>query len=347
MLMIRPLGKADLPGLMNLASMAKAGLTTLPHDRDILAQRLEESEKSFSQAPSSPKGETYLFGLEDGSDQDLIGVCGIVSKIGGFQPHWTYELKEELYHSKALGSLKHVPYLSLKMNHDGPTEIGTLFLSPKCRGGDGGRLLSLSRFLFLSAFPNGFEDDVIAEMRGQVSDAGHSVFWEAVGRHFFQVDFAKADLMAMKDKRFIEELMPRHPIYISLLPKAAQMVIGEVHENTLPARRLLEQEGFRFKGEVDIFEAGPVLSCRRRDIRVVQHSRTLNAKRSTSKKEFKGTGVRHMVAKVSSAGDFRVVAAEMELNGEQVSLTSEVFARLGLEEGEPVLVSPIRSSLKR
>ena len=344
MLRIRPLGMADLDGLLNLASMAKFGLTTLPHDREVLAQRLKESDRSFAQPPSSPKGETYLFGLEDGNDEQLQGVCGIVSKIGGFQPHWTYELKEELYHSKSLGSLRHVPYLSLKMNHDGPTEIGTLFLSPQCRGGDGGRLLSLSRFMFLAAFSHGFEDEVIAEMRGRVSDTGHSVFWEAVGRHFFQVDFAKADLMAMKDKRFIEELMPRHPIYLSLLPKEAQMVIGEVHEDTVPARRLLEQEGFRFKGEVDIFEAGPVLSCRRTDIRVVQSSQTLRAKRCSVEA---GHGVRHMVASVSDIKDFRVVVADIKVEGGEVNLPSEAFANLNIKEGDNVMVSPIRSALKR
>lgn len=30
-------------------------------------------------------------------------------------------------------------------------------------------------------------------------------------------------------------------------------VIGKVHQQTLPALRLLEQEGFRYNGYVDIF----------------------------------------------------------------------------------------------
>ena len=55
---------------------------------------------------------------------------------------------------------------------------------------------------------------------------------------------------------FIAELMPKHSIYIHLLPESAQQVIGEVHQNTAPAKRMLENEGFRYENYVDIFDAG-------------------------------------------------------------------------------------------
>jgi len=113
---------------------------------------------------------------------------------------------------------------------------------------------------------------VIAEMRGVVDDKGHSPFWEAVGRHFFDVEFPDADYLSMVDKRFIADLMPKHPIYIPLLPKEAQEVIGKVHEQTIPAMRMLEGEGFKFAGMVDIFEAGPVVTCARDEIRTVRSS---------------------------------------------------------------------------
>src|SRR5687768_18577669 len=76
----------------------------------------------------------------------------------------------------------------------------------------------------------------------------------------------------MVNKKFIADLMPTHPIYIPLLPKEAQEVIGKVHEQTIPAMRMLEGEGFKFAGMVDIFEAGPVVTCARDEIRTVRSS---------------------------------------------------------------------------
>ena len=49
--------------------------------------------------------------------------------------------------------------------------------------------------------------------------------------------------------------------------------MGQVHKNTVPARRLLEQEGFRFENYVDIFDGGPTLEARVQDIRAVRESR--------------------------------------------------------------------------
>src|SRR5688572_29538040 len=67
--------------------------------------------------------------------------------------------------------------------------------------------------------------------------------------------------------------MPEHPIYIPLLPKAAQEVIGRPHQDGAHAMKNLEAEGFKFANMVDIFDAGPVLSCPRDEIRTIKQSR--------------------------------------------------------------------------
>ena len=56
------------------------------------------------------------------------------------------------------------------------------------------------------------------------------------------------------------------------LPDDARAAIGEVHADTLPARAMLESEGFRYEGYVDIFDAGPTLECFRDNIRAVRQS---------------------------------------------------------------------------
>ena len=87
------------------------------------------------------------------------------------------------------------------------------------------------------------------------------------------MEYSTADyLTGIGQKSFVAELMPHHPVYVNLLPEAARAAIGEVHSDTEPARKLLEQEGFRYEGYVDIFDAGPTLECFRDDIDAVRRS---------------------------------------------------------------------------
>ncbi|MDP0657143.1 arginine N-succinyltransferase, partial [Klebsiella pneumoniae] len=83
-----------------------------------------------------------------------------------------------------------------------------------------------------------------------------------LGHPLIDIPFAAAGrLTGPGMKRFIAELMPAYPIYISLLPEPARGVSGQVHPNTAPARAILEKEGFSWRGSVAIFEAGPVLKA--------------------------------------------------------------------------------------
>ena len=80
--------------------------------------------------------------------------------------------------------------------------------------------------------------------------------------------------MSSKSKKFIADLMPKHPIYIPLLPDDAQAVIGQVHDNTRPALSVLKKEGFKFRDIVDIFDGGPTVHCDLNDIRSIRESQT-------------------------------------------------------------------------
>jgi arginine N-succinyltransferase len=62
-------------------------------------------------------------------------------------------------------------------------------------------------------------------------------------------------------------------VYLELLPEEAVSVIGKPHDEAAPAKRLLEKEGFTFNGTIDIFDAGPVMECRRENIASMTNSR--------------------------------------------------------------------------
>src|SRR5438093_12628522 len=157
MIVIRPVAANDLDGLVNLAGLAGVGLTTLPKDRELLAKRIRKSIDSFSAPADRPSGESYLFVMEDPADHRVIGACGITSKVGGFEPFYAYKIESVLFESKIIHVRKEVPILQLDEEHDGPCEIGSLFLHPDFRHNGNGRMLQLVRFLFMAEHPPRFE----------------------------------------------------------------------------------------------------------------------------------------------------------------------------------------------
>ncbi len=275
MFVIRPIKERDLSGLMELLKVAGHGLTSLPKDEEIIKHKILISERSVAHRGDRPGGEAYLFVMEELFTGKIVGVSGIISKIGGFEAYYFYHLKSEHMQSKSLNVQKEVKSLHFEKVHSGPAEICSLFLSPEFRNSQNGRFLSLSRFLYMAENRKHFEDQVIAEMRGRVNDEGHSPFWDAVGHKFMNIDFVQADYLQIKSRSFIDELLPKYPILVDLLPPEAQEVVAQVHPNTEPAKRILEQEGFQFNGLVGIFEPGPVLEAPLDDVRALKESKVL------------------------------------------------------------------------
>lgn len=337
MVILRPVALTDLDSLLELATLTGFGLTTLPHDRELLHKRIIKSQRSFQHMGDEPSGECYLFVLEDLNLSKVIGTCGVCSKVGGFEPFYAYRIESEVLESQFLGVRKEIRTLHLVAEHNGPCEIGSLFLSPDNRGDGNGRFLSLSRFLFMGQHASCFDPMVIAEMRGVIDEQGRSAFWDALGKHFFDIEFPKADYLSMVNKRFIADLMPKHPVYIPLLPVEAQKVIGQVHPQTRPALRLLESEGFKFNGMVDIFEAGPVVTCPLQQIRSVRESRIAKVAQIA---DGPGEGETFLIA--NTQGDFRACKGQVEITADGVRIASQHADAIHVKAGEQVQFVTLR-----
>ena len=318
MLIVRAIRGDDFHGLMALAQLVGAGMTTLKPDAHTLARRIEIACASF--AGTLPIEECdYLFVMEDAIVGKLVGVCAIKAAVGLTEPFYNYRIGTLVHSSAELKVFTRMDTLYLSNDLTGCAELCSLFLHPDYRTGSNGRLLSKSRFLFIAQFPHLFGPKLIAELRGFLSDDGRSPFWDSLGRHFFKMEFDRADdLTGLGKKSFIAELMPRHPLYVAHLSEAAQAAIGKTHVATAPARRLLEQEGMHFESYVDIFDAGPVLQARVADLRAVRES-SLDASAATP-------------ALVSNTDphDFRVIVADA------LPLNNAALAALACRVGEPV-----------
>jgi arginine N-succinyltransferase len=340
MLVLRPIRESDLPGLAALARATGGGLTTLPPDERVLAERIDDSLRAFRPRVRQPGGEYYLFALEDTATAEVIGVSGIAARVGGFDPWYSYEIRTEHLVHAPLGISRDIQVLHLKTEHRGPSELCSLFLRADRRRGGAGRLLSLGRFLFVASHPQRFTSTIIAEMRGYIDQTGRSPFWEAVGRKFFEFDFYRADVLSgLGEKAFIADLMPRHPVYLMLLPDDVQAVIGRVHHDTEPALLLLLSEGFAHTSEIDIFDAGPLVRASVDEIRTIRQSRVATIRHAAA--EIPPANAAHLLA--TTALTLRACTSPVELHDDgAVSINAETADALGVTAGETLRICPLR-----
>jgi len=333
MLIVRPAGPADLAHLLELAILSGPGFTSLPEDADVLTERLELSQKSFlGQVPWEEAWYTLM--LEDSDTGDIDGIGSVKATVGLKRPFFSFRLVNNIVQSPSLGVKLNHQTLVLVNECAGWSEVGSLFLKADRRRGGAGRLLAQSRYMLIGAQPEMFADNVLAELRGVFTPDGACPFWDHVAHKFFPMDFDDADRMTgSTDKQFILDLAPRHPIYVELLPEPARAVIGKVHPQGIPAMALLESEGFRINGLVDIFDAGPTVSCGRDNIRTVRDARAL-------KVELGEDIQAELPALVSTdnIANFRAVRAKVDIHGDSVTIPAEAAHALRVKAGDIVRV---------
>ena len=321
MLVVRVIQEDDLEDVLALAKLAGDGMTTLKPDRKALKERIETACASFAQQ-IAPSQCDYLFVMEDLDQRRLAGVCAIKSAVGLDEPFYNYRLGTLVHSSRELGIMSRMQTLYLSNDLTGCAELCSLFLHPDYRRGSNSRLLSKSRMLFLAQFPELFPEQLFAEMRGYQRPDGSSPFWDSLGRHFFNMEFEEADSLSCPgQKAFIAELMPRYPLYVSYLPPQAQAAIGRVHDATVPARLMLEQEGLRHQDMVDIFDGGPVLQARVSELRAARDSVLCAVHDACTE-----TDAEPMLVSNTRLRDFRVIVAPASLQAG--------VAGIGLHEGQ-------------
>lgn len=332
MLVIRPVTMQDHSEILALAREAGIGMTSLPADSHVLENKIRRAEASFAQDKTWLGDEAFLFVLEDTDNGTLGGTTGLVAHVGIKHPFYSYKLSTIVQASEEVEIYSMQRVLHMVNDYTGATEMGSLFLSKPYRRDGLGRFLSRARYLMMAEFPSLFSDVVIAEIRGVQNEAGDSPFYKHLAEHFFQMPFAKADFInATQGSQFISDLMPKYPIYVNLLAEEARAVLGKPYRNSLPALQMLEVEGFRYQGYVDVFDGGPTVQAERERIRTVRKSTKsiLSDIRTIDEKP------RFMVSN-SSLGRFRVGLCAVEETELGIALDPEVAKHLRLSVGDAV-----------
>ncbi|MGC6367428.1 MAG: arginine N-succinyltransferase [Candidatus Marinamargulisbacteria bacterium] len=305
---LRIINSNDADGVYQLTKEAKSGLSNLPKTKKSTHELIEKANSSFKQ--TDDVNNRFIFVLEDQNHQ-IVGLSGIKQRTGVSRPYYSYVLHKNATY----------PFLEFVQERLGPSELGSLFLAPHARGIGIGRLLSLGRFLFIHGAKKQFTSSIIAEMRGFLFNNNVSPIWNVLGKKFINKTFHQADQKSVSDPTFIEKYFPKHPIYLNLLPIESHQYLNQVHPNTLPAKKLLEKEGFKTTNQVDIFDGGPKLSCLTEQIRTVKNAKQIMIK--DLEKDRSDT----LLISTASNQNFRAIKAEPTTTINEIQLALDIQSR--------------------
>jgi arginine N-succinyltransferase len=333
MLVLRPVEQTDLPQLQQLARDSLVGVTSLPDDSERLRAKIAGSCASFASAAEANGPENYFFVLEDLDSQRLLGCSEILATAGFDEPFYSLRNRHFTSASRELNIEHGVPALSLCHDLNDHTLLRGFHIDANLVRTPFSELLSRARLLFIAAHAPRFAEAVITEIVGYSDEAGNSPFWDALGKHFFDLPYAEAErLCGLQSRTFLAELMPQYPIYVPMLPQAAQDCIGRIHPDGQEAFDILEREGFETNSYIDLFDAGPTLYARTANIRSIARSQTATVQQ---RPQIDSRG-RYLLSNDELHG-FRAIMAELDFQPDQpLSLTPAMCAALNVTDGSPI-----------
>ncbi|WP_367085059.1 arginine N-succinyltransferase [Pseudomonas sp. HOU2] len=338
MLVLRPVETTDLPQLQQLARDSLVGVTSLPDDSERLRDKIAGSCASFDSDIQAQGPENYFFVLEDLDTQRLVGCSEILATAGFNEPFYSLRNRHFTSASRELNIEHGVPALSLCHDLNDHTLLRGFHIDNALVRSAFSELLSRARLLFIAAHAQRFAEAVITEIVGYSDENGHSPFWDALGKHFFDLPYVEAErLCGLQSRTFLAELMPQYPIYVPMLPPAAQECIGRIHPDGQEAFDILEREGFETNSYIDLFDAGPTLYARTANIRSIARSQTVTVRQQAQ------IGARgHYLLSNDALHGFRAIVAELNYQPDQpLSLTPALCAALKVTDGSTVRLTAL------
>ena len=105
--------------------------------------------------------------------------------------------------------------------------------------------------------------------------------------------------------------------------------------STTPARQLLECEGFHYTNYIGIFDAGPVLEARIKDLRIVEDARQYNV----NIVDHETTDCHQWLMANGSAQNFRCIMGSLAFEGLEVAnITQEQATALNVKQDDTIYV---------
>ena len=359
MYVIRQANPSDLDLFFKLAKTVH--FINLPADKDIIAEKIERSARSFravhddtalivpledrSAVGASP---LFMFAIEDPRTGNALGTSMIVARMGGpGHPNLSFEIQKRHFFSEDLQQGTSHTVATLVLDESGPTEIGGLILGPTYRGHPDklGKQISLVRFHYIGLHRKHFADRVLAEMMAPITPEGGNTLWEYLGRRFINLPYTEADKFCQRSREFMTSLLPREPIYLSLLPPEARKLVGQVGPDTVPARKMLEDLGFRYTNRIDPFDGGPHLEALTDHIPLVKNTQRFRLDGEIEEDSAPETG---FVSVDHEEAEFRGTYSsyQTDKSGGTILLPKATIKALRADIGDPIGMTPLDLRLR-
>jgi arginine N-succinyltransferase len=263
---IRPLRPGDAADLARLLGPALAGT-----DDPALDQLVAESRQALD--GDGPVPHRLVLVLEEAAG-GLLGALTLAGSTGLDLPRSSYRTGTVVHASAELRMFHRAQTLLLCNDLTGCAELG---LPVMAAADDARRLLRLlvdGALLFVATHPDRFAATLVCELPGIGGAHGASPFWQGLGRHFHAGPLPPdSSFFPAAQRSHIARLMPKHPLYSALLGPDAQACIGRHAASAQALAEALHAQGLRHRGQVNLFDAGPVLEAEVGDLAAVRLGR--------------------------------------------------------------------------
>lgn len=254
---IRLVKENDLDALFLFLQQSKTELTSLPKNKNSLAEKIALSTAS-EKYQDLADWHRCLMVLYDPVKDAIAGISGL-EREKSCAPHYIIDQNNKC--------------LRFSTSAVSPIKLGSLLIHEEYRNYGLGGLLSKARFLYLANFSHPIADHIHAELRGWVDNNGRSPFWEKISSSFYDGSFSSIDqYRGTHPEIFFESHIAAHNIPFYLIEDDVKQVIGTVHKDTENAKRMLEKEGFTHTNCVDILDGGPILKSTLKNVFTIKNS---------------------------------------------------------------------------
>lgn len=332
MIILRPVHRDDINHLERLAHASGSLVSTLPANRAHLLRKVERSQHSFAQETITPGDESYLFVLEDLQTGQLLGTGGINALAGNKVPFYSFRNDIKIHSSRELNVHNRVHALTLNHDLSDHSQLCSFYITPEFADSAYPSLITLGRLLYMNVSPMRFANEWMAVLPGIFDEQGRAPFWEHVGRRFFGIDYNQVEYYnSICEKTFIAEMMPYHPLYVTLIAEEAQEVMGLVHKNAELQCSLLSEQGFEPDKYVEIFDAGPILTAPHNALSLGKKIKSLSLTVNSTDQ-----ATQTFLIGVQDSHGFKSCLLEGVQAGEQLMVCAADLAALNLQQQEKV-----------
>lgn len=216
---------------------------------------IEASEQAF--AGEGQGAQRYVFVVKSG--QQVVGVAALDARLGLDLPRYSFRTGVVVHASHELAMFQQAATLVLGNDTTGATELILPVMAPDAPMASVHLLLG-TMLQYVVQAPHRFGPSLVCTLPGQCDGEEQPIFWQALGRHFYAGPLPVDNLLFRSPLRsHMGRLMPRHPIYSSLLTEEGRNSLGQCAAAALPIQRWLMEMGFRYRQHIDIVDGGPIL----------------------------------------------------------------------------------------